>query len=102
MLNIKDLTANKELDSKDMTCINGGTGLMQSPLAILLDGSTSIRSKVADVSQAFGLGLGQNNAGAVTNNQAIAGGNGIVYAPVDQNLSQSNWMDVSGLGNISI
>lgn len=102
MLTIKDLSASKELDTKAMSKINGGTSLSPSSLAIFLDGSTSLLNKVADVNQGFGFGLTQNNAGALTNNQAIQGGNGIVYAPVDQNLSQSSWMDVYDVGNVNV
>ena len=102
MLNIKDLATNKEMDHKTMAGLTGGNSLLRGPLAVLLDGSTSLNSKVADVTQAFGLGLTQNNAGAVTNNQAITGGNGIVYAPVEQSLSQTNWMDAYGIGNTAV
>ena len=98
MLKVTDLTVNKELDSKTMTSVRGGF----DPFAILVDGSTSLNNKVADVDQIFQLALSQTNAGEVTNNQAINGGNGIVYAPVDQNLSQSNWMDVYGIGNVAV
>jgi len=98
MLKVTDLTVNKALDIKTMASVRGGF----DPFAILVDGSTSLNNKVADVDQIFQLALSQTNAGEVTNNQAINGGNGIVYAPVDQNLSQSNWMDVSGLGNVSV
>jgi hypothetical protein len=38
----------------------------------------------------------------VTNNQAIAGGNGISYAPVDQSQNQYNDLYVSGVGNVSV
>jgi len=98
MLKVTDLTVNKELDSKTMTSVRGGF----DPFAILIDGSTSLTNKVADVDQIYQLALSQTNAGEVTNNQAINGGNGIVYAPVDQNLSQSNWMDVYGIGNVAV
>jgi len=98
MLKVTDLTVNKELDSKTMTSVRGGF----DPFAILIDGSTSLNNKVADVDQIFQLGLSQTNAGQVTNNQAINGGNGIVYAPVDQNLSQSNLMNVYDIGNVSV
>ena len=98
MLKITDLAENKELDSKTMAGVRGGF----DPFAILIDGSTSLTNKVADVDQVFQLALSQTNAGEVTNNQAINGGNGIVYAPVDQSLSQSNWMNVSGIGNVVV
>jgi hypothetical protein len=71
-------------------------------LSALIDFSTSQTNKVADVTQAFGLSLAQGNAGAVTNNQSISGGNGIVYAPVTQEQVQGNYMDVYDLGNISV
>jgi len=102
MLKITDLNVSKELDSKGMTGVLGGNNQLPQSLAILLDGSTSLTNKVADITQGFGFGLAQNNAGAVTNNQSINGGNGIVYAPVDQNLSQSNWMNVFGIGNATV
>ena len=98
MLKVTDLAINKELDSKTMTSVRGGF----DPFAILIDGSTSLNNKVADVDQAFAFGFVQNNAGQVTNNQAINGGNVIVYAPVDQNLSQSNLMNVYDIGNVSV
>jgi len=98
MLNITDLTANKALDSKTMTSIRGGF----DPFAILLDGSTSLNNKVADVDQVFAFAFTQNNAAAVTNNQAISGGNGQIYAPVNQNLDQYSDMTVSGIGNVSV
>ena len=54
---------------------------------------------MADVTQAFGFEFAQGNAGAVTNNQAIQGGNGITFAPVSQEQVQGNTLDVSGIGN---
>jgi len=98
MLNIKDLAVNKDLDSKTMASVKGGF----DPFAILIDGSTSLNNKVADVDQIFSLGLAQNNAAAVTNNQAINGGNGIVYAPVNQTLTQGSAMSVYDIGNIKV
>ena len=98
MLNITDLTVSKELDTKTMTGVRGGF----DPFAILIDGSTSLKSKVADVDQLFAFDLTQNNAGQVTNNQAIQGGNGIIYAPVTQNLDQSSNMSVSRIGNVNV
>ena len=95
MLNIKDLCVSKELDTKTMAGVRGGF----DPFAILLNGSTSLNSKVADVNQVFQFAFEQNNAGAVTNNQAITGGNGITYAPVDQSLSQGNTLSVYDVGN---
>ena len=98
MLNITDLTASKELDTKTMTGVRGGF----DPFAILIDGSTSLKSKVADVDQVFAFALTQNNAGQVTNNQAIQGGNGIIYAPVTQHLDQNSDMSVRGIGNVNV
>ena len=98
MLNITDLTTSKELDTKTMAGVRGGF----DPFAILIDGSTSLRNKVADVDQVFQFAFAQNNAAAVTNNQAITGGNGITYAPVDQSLSQANNLSVSGIGNTRV
>ncbi len=101
MLKISDLTLSKELDSKTMAGVHGGKSLMD-PLSLMLDASTTLRNKVADVDQMFALGLAQDNAGAVTNNQSIQGGNGITYAPVTQRLSQDNWLDVYGIGNTTV
>jgi len=98
MLKFNDLSVSKELKSKDMHGITGGT-LAQERLSALLDFSTRVDSRVADVDQAFGFGLSQANAGAVTNNQAISGGNGVVYAPVSQHQTQSNYMDLYDIGN---
>jgi len=97
MLNITDLAESKELDSKTMAGVRGGF----NPFAIL-DASTSLNSKVADVDQFFAFGFTQNNAAAVTNNQAINGGNGITYAPVNQHLDQYSDMSVSGIGNVEV
>jgi len=97
MLNITDLTASKELDTKTMTSVRGGF----DPFAII-DGSTSLNNKVADVDQIFMFDLAQNNAGQVTNNQAIQGGNGIIYAPVTQHLDQYSDMTVRGIGRVSV
>ncbi len=94
MLKITDLTSSKELASKDMSGVRGGF----DPFAHI-DFSTSLDSKVADVTQAFGFEFAQGNAGAVTNNQAIQGGNGITFAPVSQEQVQNNTLDVSGIGN---
>jgi len=97
MLKITDLVENKELDSKTMARVRGGF----NPFAIL-DTSTNLTSKVADVNQLFAFDLAQNNAGAVTNNQAINGGNGITYAPVNQTLTQDSAMSVYDIGNINV
>ncbi len=98
MLKINDLTLSKELDRSAMAEVRGGRDL----LSLLFDGSVSTTNKVADIQQAFGLDLAQQNAGAVTNNQAIDNKNGIVYAPVTQTLTQSNWLDLIGLGKTRI
>jgi hypothetical protein len=97
MLKITDLKASKELDSKDMAGVRGG----MDPFA-LIDFSTGITNKVADVTQGFGFAFAQGNEGAVTNNQAIAGGNGISFAPVTQHQSQYNDMYVYDIGNVSV
>jgi hypothetical protein len=99
MLNITDLTTSKELDAAEMAGVCGGTGELGS-LSALIDFSTSLHSQVADVNQGFGFGLAQSNSGAVTNNQTIIGGNGIVYAPVTQSQVQGNAMAVSEIGKV--
>lgn len=96
MLKLHDLTASKELDSKAMAGVRGGL----DPFAIF--GGTSITNKVADVQQAFQLSLAQGNIGAVTNNQAIAGGNGVDFAPVYQTQDQYNTLYVSDIGNVHV
>ena len=101
MLNIIDLTVSKDLERSEMAEVVGGNSELQS-LSALIDFSTSMTNKVADVNQVFGLGLAQGNVGEVTNNQAIMGGNGIVYAPVTQSQTQGNYMDVSDIGNVSV
>jgi hypothetical protein len=97
MLKIKDLTVSKEMNAPEMAGIRGGL----DPFAAI-DFSTSFDNKVADVKQLFAFEFAQGNAGAVTNNQAILGGNGIIYAPVHQEQSQGNYMDVSRIGNVSV
>lgn len=101
MLKIIDITENKELARSEMAEVVGGTSGMER-LSALIDFSSSTTNKVADVTQGFGLSLAQGNIGTVTNNQAIASGNGIAHAPVTQEQWQGNWMDVYGLGNVSI
>ncbi len=101
MLKIKDLSVSKELDAKSMSTVIGGGRKMRSPM-FDLDFSTHLDNKVADVKQMFALDLSQANAGAVTNNQAIKGGNGTIDAPVHQDLYQDNNMYVYDLGNTSI
>jgi hypothetical protein len=65
----------------------------------LLDFSTSMINKVADVNQQYGLSFVQSNSGTVTNNQTIIAGNGLIYAPVTQTQTQANAMSVSDIGN---
>lgn len=96
MLKIIDLDTSKELKREEMADVRGGF----DPFSILA--STSMSSKVADVDQVFQLALGQGNAGAVTNNQAIAGGNGIDFAPVHQLQEQYNNISLAGIGNTTV
>jgi hypothetical protein len=99
MLNIADLTLDTELDSSEMAGITGGNAELER-LSALIDFSTDLKNTVADVNQGFGFGLAQSNAGAVTNNQTIVGGNGLIYAPVTQTQTQGNWMAVSDIGRV--
>ena len=101
MLKINDLTVSKELARGEMAEVVGGTHELDR-LSALIDFSTSTTNKVADVNQVFGLSLAQGNVGAVTNNQAIVGGNGIAYAPGTQEQVQGNYMSVYGVGNTSV
>ena len=96
MLKITDLITSKELESKEMSTVRGGF----DPFAFLA--STSINNKVADVEQMFNFSLAQGNAGEVTNNQAITGGNGVTFAPVHQSQSQYNDMYIGDIGNIRV
>ena len=98
MLTIKDLTVSTELNEKTMASVRGGF----DPFSILVDGSTTLNNKVADANQVFAFDFTQNNAAAVTNNQAITGGNGLTYAPVKQHVDQYSDMTVSGIGNVSV
>jgi hypothetical protein len=91
----------KELARGEMAEVVGGTSEMER-LSALIDFSTSTTNKVASVNQLFGLSLAQGNAGAVTNNQLIKGGNGLTYAPVTQEQVQDNYMSVYGIGNTSV
>lgn len=97
MLKITDLTVSKDMESREMAGVRGG----MDPFAII-DFSTGFENKVADVTQAFNFQFAQGNMGAVTNNQAIQGGNGIASAPVHQTQTQSNNMHVGGVGNVSV
>ena len=99
MLNITDLTTSKELNATEMAGVRGGRTELES-LSALIDFSTSLHSQVADVNQVFGFNLAQGNSGAVTNNQTIIGGNGIVYAPVTQSQAQGNAMALSEIGKV--
>ena len=103
MLKIVDLKKDSELSTREMAGVVGGMSEVKVPdLSALIDFSTSQVNKVADVDQAFQLGLAQGNAGAVTNNQDFLGGNGLALAPVDQHQFQDNWLDVSNIGNVSV
>ena len=93
MLKITDLTVSKKLEGKEMAEVRGGF----DPFSFVA--STTIDNKVADVTQGFAFNLAQGNAGQVTNNQGIAGGNGVSYAPVEQTQGQANAMLVYGVGN---
>lgn len=97
MLNINDLSTNKELDTREMAGIAGGTSDLER-FSALLDFSTSLLNKVADVKQQYGFSFAQSNSGSVTNNQNIIGGNGIVFAPVSQSQSQANTLAVTDIG----
>jgi hypothetical protein len=97
MLKITDLTTSKSMKTREMAEVRGG----MDPFA-LIDFSTKFDNKVAAVNQAFAFQFAQGNAGAVTNNQAIAGGNGITYAPVHQSQSQYNDLYVSDIGNVTV
>ena len=98
MLKIADLNTSKELGRNEMAGVVGGTSEMER-LSALIDFSTSIYNKVADVQQGFALNLAQGNSGAVTNNQQIVGGNGVVFAPVTQTQTQGNFLELFELGN---
>jgi hypothetical protein len=101
MLKITDLTANKDLDSAEMAAVIGGTSELER-FSALLDFSTSLLNKVADVNQQYGFSIAQSNSGAVTNNQTIVGGNGIVFAPVTQSQTQSNALALSDIGRVFV
>ncbi|MBN7795002.1 hypothetical protein [Parahaliea mediterranea] len=96
MLKLNELQHCEELDREALSGVRGGF----DPFAVLA--STHIDNRVADVNQLFALQLEQANAGAVTNNQAILGGNGTSYAPVHQDQHQHNNMYLSGIGNTSV
>lgn len=98
MLKITDLTVSSELDKRAMAGITGGNSELER-LAALFDFSTAISNQVADIQQAFGFTIAQTNSGSVTNNQTIYGGNGVVYAPVTQTMTQGNSLSLSDIGN---
>lgn len=97
MLKIEDLAVNTELDSKTMKSVVGGV----NPL-IAIDNSFTSDNKVVDMDQLFDFKFTQINAGDVTNNQALDGGNGRMLADVKQALGQGNDMRISTLGNAHI
>lgn len=97
MLKITDLIVSKDMKDCEMADIRGG-----SDLFAFIDFSTRFDNKVADVQQLFAFEFAQGNAGAVTNNQLIQAGNGVIYAPVHQEQKQDNHLDVSGIGNITV
>ena len=101
MMKITDLAVNRELDRAAMAGVAGGTSGGEQ-LSALLDFSTSLVNKVADVNQQFGFAFAQSNTGTVTNNQTIIGGNGLIYAPVTQTQSQSNAMSISDIAKVLV
>ena len=103
MLTIKDLAASKELETREMAEVRGGTSVPSLPFPFpSIFGGTTIDSRVADVTQAFAFDFAQGNVGTVTNNQAIQGGNGLLLAPVTQTQTQDNYMDVYDVGNVHV
>ena len=101
MLQITDLSTNKEMGRTEMAEVSGGITELER-FSALLDFSTSMINKVADVNQQYGFALVQSNSGTVTNNQTIIGGNGIVYAPVTQTQTQANTMAIADIGRILV
>jgi hypothetical protein len=101
MLKITDLTVSKEMASNEMARVVGGMSDLEM-LSALIDLSTSVQNKVADVNQGFGLNLDQSNVGYVTNNQILQNGNGVLIAPVYQTQTQGNFLDLLGLGNTAV
>lgn len=98
MLHISDLSVNKDLDQSAMASVRGGW----KPSMPMFDATTRMTSKVADIDQVFQLGFAQGNAGDLTNNQSILGGNGTVAAQVDQLADQYNDMSVYDIGNTTV
>ncbi len=98
MLKITDLNTSKELDNCEMAGITGGTSELER-FSALLDFSTSMINKVADINQQYGFSIAQSNSGTVTNNQTIIGGNGVIFAPVTQTQTQANALAISDIGS---
>ena len=101
MLKITDLSVSKEMASNEMARVVGGMSDLEM-LSALIDLSSSVHNKVADVNQRFGLNLDQSNVGYVTNNQILQIGNGVLIAPVYQTQTQGNFLDLLGLGNTAV
>ena len=101
MLKITDLSVSKEMASNEMARVVGGMSDLEM-LSALIDLSSSVHNKVADVNQGFGLNLDQSNVGYVTNNQILQNGNGVLIAPVYQTQTQGNFLDLLGLGNTAV
>ena len=101
MLKITDLSVSKEMASNEMARVVGGMSDLEM-LSALIDLSSSVHNKVADVNQRFGLNLDQSNVGYVTNNQILQNGNGVLIAPVYQTQTQGNFLDLLGLGNTAV
>lgn len=99
MLKISDLTGNKEMDSKAMSAIRGGTSEL-ADLSALIDFSSNLTNKVNDVDQVFALDVGQANTGAVSNEQIFIGNNGLIYAPVNQSQRMANFAQATELGRV--
>lgn len=98
MLKLNDLSRNETLTDSRMSQVTGGTSDFER-LSALIDFSSDIASTVGSVSQGIGLRLGQSNDGNVVNTQIIQGGNGVIYAPVRQEQTQANYLDLLKLGN---
>ena len=65
MLNITDLDTSRELDGREMAGVRGGVSELER-LSALIDFSTSIYNKVADVNQGFGFNLAQGKVSAAS------------------------------------
>lgn len=97
MLKMTDLSTSKEMGREEMRTVRGGLSTLPG-----LDFSTHIHSAVADATQGFDFNFAQANAGTLSNNQKLVGGNGTTWAPVTQDQYQDNWMEVHGIGNTSV